>query len=263
MPNDDLSGKQMDHVSLSGANLADANLSQSSFRHAQLKGTNLQHANLDGSDLRGAHMEGADITGASLRDTDLSDASLHGVDLGRAARMDGITLTGAKGVSDALLAQAAVDRVISVRWEGDTRGTGVGDGRAIIPEVQRLLDALAAPTWVTESPEVHLLPPLRAASEAASPWTLDATEEHADAYVVRVSWGCRVPTMRQLRADAFALIGAIAESVTFVGQRRTEKGVEYRIVTGMVGEEGGFAAHGHLLLLRVGGPAVERLLARG
>jgi hypothetical protein len=29
----------------------------------------------------------------------------------------------------------------------------------------------------------------------------------------------------------------------------------------MVSEEDGFAAHGHLLLLRVGGPAVARLLA--
>lgn len=173
MPNDDLSGNHTDHVSLSGANLANADLSRSRFPHSQLRGTNLRHANLDGSDLRGAHMEGADVAGASLRGADLSNASLHGVDLGRAACMDGITLTGATGVSDALVARAAGDRVLNTRWEGDTRGMGIGDGRAFIPEAQRLLDALATPAWVTESPEAHRLPTLRAACQAALPRTLE------------------------------------------------------------------------------------------
>lgn len=69
--------------------------------------------------------------------------------------------------------------------------------------------------------------------------------------------------MRQSRADAFAWIGTIAESVTFVTQRRTEEAIAYRIVTGMIGEENGLAAHGHLLLLRVSGQAMERLLPGG
>jgi hypothetical protein len=123
MPNDDLSGQNLDHVNLSGANLSNSDLSRSSLRRSHLKGTNLQHANLEHSDLRGAHLEGSDVAGADLRHADFSEANLHGVDLSQAASTEGITLTGATGVSDEMAQRAEVDRVVGVRWEGE-RATG-------------------------------------------------------------------------------------------------------------------------------------------
>jgi uncharacterized membrane protein len=68
--------------------------------------------------------------------------------------------------------------------------------------------------------------------------------------------------MRHLRADVFSLVGTIAEAVTFVEHARTDDAMEFRIATGMLAEDRSLAAHGHLILLRVGGPAVERLLDR-
>lgn len=124
MPNDDLSNQNLDHVNLSGANLADSDLSRSSLRRSHLKGVNLQHADLTHSDLHGAHLEGADVAGADLRHTDFSEADLHAVDLSQAASTEGITLTGATGVSEEMAQQAEADRVVSVRWE---RGRDTGD----------------------------------------------------------------------------------------------------------------------------------------
>jgi uncharacterized protein YjbI with pentapeptide repeats len=145
MTNDDLSGQNLDHVNLSGANLSDSDLSKSSLRRSHLKGTNLQHANLEHSDLHGAHLEGSDVAGADLRHTDFSGAHLHGVDLGQAASTEGITLTGARGVSDKLVQQAEADRVVSVRWEGETRDTdnAMGDRSITTAQVEHVARALA------------------------------------------------------------------------------------------------------------------------
>ncbi|MEV4807051.1 hypothetical protein AB0K18_44250 [Nonomuraea sp. NPDC049421] len=44
------------------------------------------------------------------------------------------------------------------RWDIDDRFTGVCDATAMLPAVHRLGEAMASDGWVTENPEVHLLP---------------------------------------------------------------------------------------------------------
>ena len=103
------------------------------------------------------------------------------------------------------------------RWDTDTRGRGIGDGEWIVPAVQRLLAALASPGWVAEEPDVHLLPHLRLACDApGSPWALKGAELQEAVYVVTVEWFRPQPRLRQLRADAVALIGTVVEGSTFV-----------------------------------------------
>jgi uncharacterized protein YjbI with pentapeptide repeats len=100
MPNDELTGKNLDDASFAGSDLSDADLSHTSMRRAELKGANLRGATLAGADLHGARLDGVDLTGANLHDTDLTGASLHGVDLDQAATTEGIRLAGAKGLSE-------------------------------------------------------------------------------------------------------------------------------------------------------------------
>jgi hypothetical protein len=148
------------------------------------------------------------------------------------------------------------------RWEGDTRGRGTSDGRWIAADVASLLKALTDHDWIAEHPEEHLLPHLQRASSAGdSPWVVNQIAQEAGVLVVSVTWSRPGGRMRDLRADAFALIGAIAESTTFVRQWLTSEAIEYRVTTGMLDEDGQFAGHGHLVLLRVGGPEVARLIA--
>ena len=52
----------------------------------------------------------------------------------------------------------------------------------------------------------------------------------------------------------------IAETHTHVTQRKTPTTVGFEITTGMLAGEGPFAAHGHVIVLRIAGPGVEALL---
>jgi hypothetical protein len=61
-----------------------------------------------------------------------------------------------------------------------------------------------------------------------------------------------------LRAAVFSLIGGFAETYTYVRQRRsTAEGrgeiVTFEIVTGILGEESSFTAHGHTIRASVAG----------
>jgi len=141
-----------------------------------------------------------------------------------------------------------------IRWEGEMQGHGDGNGRWIRPEVQHLLNVLLEPDWIAQNPETHLQPHLTGACVAqGSPWTLDAVESLDELFVVRVSWERPYGRLRHLRADAFSLIGSIAESTTFVRQSLTNETIEFRITTGMLDDDGPFAGHGHLILLQIRG----------
>lgn len=152
---------------------------------------------------------------------------------------------------------------IQPRWDGDTRGTGVTDGLAGAGEIRALLAALAAPGWVAEDPAAHLLPHLeRACTATGSPWTLTGATFGADGvFCVNLVWGRQAGSLRSLRADAFGLIGEVAETTTHVTREMGEHVVEYRVVTGMFPGESGFSGHGHLLHLRVTGPRIPALVA--
>jgi len=151
---------------------------------------------------------------------------------------------------------------IARRWDGDERGSGIASDGWIGGDLRGLADALTDPTWVAEEPEHHLLPHLqRACAEATSPWTLHRAELTQAVYVVSLDWTPASASMRQLRADIFALIGEVAESVTYIHQRVEADTVHYDVVTGMLATDTPFRPHGHLIEFRVSGPEVAGLCA--
>jgi hypothetical protein len=120
---------------------------------------------------------------------------------------------------------------------------------------------------VAEDPDDHLLPHLRRAcdDEALPLELLGAEVENDAAYSIRLRWQGDARDVRGVRAAAFALIGAVAESATYVRQRSTaadgsvppdvyrlrDGEVVFEVATGMLESDTGFATHGHVLLLRV------------
>ena len=147
------------------------------------------------------------------------------------------------------------------RWDTDERGTGAGHGQDAAPAVQRLLDAMQQDGWVAEEPEAHLLPHIAAAVDRApTVWRLESTTDEVNRYVIDLEWRRRGGHMGELVADAYAVIARIAETHTHVAQRKTPTTVEFDITTGMLTGDGPFAAHGHVIVLRIAGPGVEALL---
>lgn len=146
------------------------------------------------------------------------------------------------------------------RWDGDARGEGIADGSWLASDVRQFLATLEATNWVAEEPDLHLLPHLQhACSGADTPWRLRATEMVDAVYVVSLDW--EGPSLGHLRADVFALLGSIAESVLYVHQRMQEDTICYDIATGMGGEDTPFRSHGHLVQLRVHGASVPAFCA--
>jgi hypothetical protein len=74
----------------------------------------------------------------------------------------------------------------------------------------------------------------------------------ADAvYQVTLRWTRPEGNLRRLRADMFALIGEIAESVTYVHERVMDAVVCFDVCTGLLDGDTPFRPHGHLLRLTV------------
>ncbi|HEY1597577.1 MAG TPA: hypothetical protein VGF74_19420 [Thermoleophilaceae bacterium] len=140
------------------------------------------------------------------------------------------------------------------RWEGDEQGHGVAHAGRLEPGAQELLDALALPDWVAEQPELHLSPHLRGWLEHNDVFELiDARTDDAGAFIVELSWQGRAGDLRGLRAAAFELLGTVAETATYVRQRRGGDRVVFEAATGIVGEDAHFAPHGHVIVLDVRG----------
>ena len=147
------------------------------------------------------------------------------------------------------------------RWDTDSVGHGIANGRWIVPSVRRLLAALEAPDWIAEDPDVHLLPHLqRVCSAAGSPWQLNGTEFADGLYIVRLTWTGPEPGLGRLRADVYGLLGAIAEGTSFVRQRVGATTIDYEVTTGLLEGDSIFVGHGHLVHFRVSGPAVEQMI---
>jgi hypothetical protein len=41
------------------------------------------------------------------------------------------------------------------RWDGDTRGRGIGDAAQLVPGAGELFEAFGQPDWVAEDPQLH------------------------------------------------------------------------------------------------------------
>jgi hypothetical protein len=143
---------------------------------------------------------------------------------------------------------------VDKRWDGDERGTGVGDVTRLTPGAAELADAMTLPGWVAEEPELHLSPHLRVWLEHHDELTLDGVHVDEDgAYLMDLTWEGRLGDLAGLRAAAYSLIGSVAETASYVRQRRGDGLVTYEVATGIVGAEAHFAPHGHVLFLRVSG----------
>jgi hypothetical protein len=146
------------------------------------------------------------------------------------------------------------------RWEGDEIGVGVGDAGEFAPGLRRLLGEMTMPDWVTEDPQVHVLPQIERALEAS-----DAAFRLVDdvilsaVYAVTLAWQRKDGTFADLRRDVFALIGAFAENATHVQQRVRADRIEFDVVTGTLEGQSRFRTHGHALRLKVVGEAARRL----
>jgi hypothetical protein len=152
------------------------------------------------------------------------------------------------------------------RWDTDERGTGVADASAEVPRIAALRAHAGRGGWVAEEPEAHLWPHLeRAIEQPGSPWKSATWTIDADGRLVVELEYAGADTDRPLaavRADAFALVGQVAETSSFVrvaetpshvgtmssGQRAM---VQVDVVTGLLDDETSFASHGHTLRLRI------------
>jgi hypothetical protein len=135
------------------------------------------------------------------------------------------------------------------RWDGDERGHGVAGGESHVPHVRRLARALEQPDWVTEDPDVHLLPHLERAALGLG-FGLGGAAVDGATYELRLQW-LGEQGRRPLRRAAHALIGSVAEESTHVAEWVDGDAVVFEVATGMVDEDAHFAPHGHLLRLRV------------
>jgi hypothetical protein len=152
---------------------------------------------------------------------------------------------------------------MALRWEGDTRLQGIGSAQDQVPPLLDLLDAMQSDAWVSEEPEAHLLPHiLRHCESYGAIWRLDSARLEGVVYVVTLQWRRRRGYMRDLSVDAYSLIGEFAESSTHIRAGTEGQSIVFEVTTGMLDGDGPFSGHGHVVRLRVVGPAVEALLTR-
>jgi hypothetical protein len=150
---------------------------------------------------------------------------------------------------------------MSKRWEGDTRGRGVGDAVALVSGASDLLAAFSERAWVAEDPDVHLRPHIEA-------WCLrdgriavsDAHTDDSGAYVLELEWRAPSAGVGETRAAVFSLIGSFAETATYVRQRRiptdgddSAMKLRFEIGTGELAPDTRFDPHGHVVIVNVAG----------
>ena len=136
---------------------------------------------------------------------------------------------------------------MDARWDGDERGRGVASAEAGVDELDRLRSAMVLPDWVTEAPDVHLLPHLERMCEEHG-WRI-LRADVADG-VLEVDVTTAAQSRGELRAAAFVLIGSFAETATHVVESSPgDSSVEVTVTTGMLERDGAFAPHGHVVRL--------------
>lgn len=147
------------------------------------------------------------------------------------------------------------------RWEGDSSGHGIADGRRLSKEIDEFNRTITSPGWVTEEPEAHLLPHLQTAcAEPTADFALESSEVDPDG-TLSVTLGLRDKRgAGEIRAALFALLGQVAETASYVHERPkagNADDVVFDVVTGIPPGDGPFATHGHLLRFLIR-PATDR-----
>jgi len=154
--------------------------------------------------------------------------------------------------------------VSNQRWDGDIRGAGEGSASGQIPALHNLMDAMLLPDWVTEQPEEHLLPHIKALCEReGSPLRLISAISDGPVFVVTLEWTRPSVTARHITSAAYSLIGTFAESHTHVQEQTVANAIDFEITTGLLNnDQPQFKGHGHVLRFRVTGAAIEAMLRR-
>jgi hypothetical protein len=132
------------------------------------------------------------------------------------------------------------------RWDTDDRYSGVADAGAFAAAIEELAILARRPGWVAEEPDVHLVPHLRGARVPGL--RLSGWHTGADGVLEAVAEYRPGDSRRDLRRQAWELIGEIAEPAASVRERPDGDTVVFEVVTG-VPENGHFATHGHTLRL--------------
>jgi hypothetical protein len=140
------------------------------------------------------------------------------------------------------------------RWDTDDRYTGAADAAAFAAAIEELAALARRPGWVAEEPDLHLVPHLRGAGVPGL--RLSGWHTGPDGVLEAVAEYPPGDSRRDLRRQAWALIGALAEPAASVRERPGGDTVVFEVVTG-IPENGHFATHGHTLrlTLRPAGPA--------
>jgi hypothetical protein len=145
------------------------------------------------------------------------------------------------------------------RWDTDARGRGEADATALAPAIDELAQLARRPEWVAEEPRLHLLPHLEAAAEAEGCRLNDVRE---DGGLLDVHVATTATRAGDVRRVAVRLIASIAETSTFVHERREGDMTVFDVVTGLAPGSTGFETHGHAIRLRLRAPpGSERVAA--
>jgi hypothetical protein len=96
-----------------------------------------------------------------------------------------------------------------------------------------------------------LLPHLPAACDNL-PLELAATRVLDDGrFEVDLTWTGGLAGVGEVRRAVYGLIAAVAETATYVRQRRDYGTVTFELATGLIGEGAHFAPHGHAVQFRL------------
>lgn len=150
---------------------------------------------------------------------------------------------------------------MAARWDGDSRGRGIGDATRLVSGASELIAAFRQPSWVAEQPECHLLPHVEAWCEQHRTLALTgAYTDGADAYVLDFEWHGATASVGAAREAVFSLIGSFAESATYVRQRRVVSDgddsalkLRFEVGTGELARDARFEPHGHVVVINVAG----------
>lgn len=119
-----------------------------------------------------------------------------------------------------------------------------------MPDLERLRGAMLEPDWVTEDPELHLLPHVRRVCDERG-WNVDRAD--VEDAVLEIDVTAPTATVVSAHEAAFALLGSFAEASTHGVVRSADmrQEVELFVTTGMLEGDGSFAPHGHTVRIRV------------
>src|SRR5690349_15694937 len=99
-----------------------------------------------------------------------------------------------------------------MRWDGDTRGSGIGDAVQLVPGATEMVTAFGEHDWVAEQPELHLLPHIEDWCRHDGRLALrDSYTDGLSAYILDLEWRGVSGGVGAARAAVFSLIGSFAE----------------------------------------------------